>query len=160
MSIQYYENLNIGEHCEIKGNFSHGISPNKSTAIFNSQIYENGDVYQFGESYSSRFGSDIRLKQNIKKINDSDHIEKMSKINFYEYEYKPEYKKIISDKNHINGILADELEKQFPDAVKYMDIGKLKNVKIINYEQLTLHLLKTVNELSTEITKLKHKIKN
>ena len=95
--------------------------------------------------------SDQRLKKDIKKkpinLEDTDH------LNCYQYKY---INNIISldpddDKLHI-GLMAQEVEKIYPEAVSYNG-GK----KTVNYIQLIPILIEYIKELRKEVGLLKNK---
>ena len=90
--------------------------------------------------------SDIKLKENIKKINQKDNINKLMKINGYEYDNK-----ITKTKD--KGIIAQQLEKIDPNMVS--NTGKYKG---INYNNLIPMLIEGLKYQQKEIESLKMKI--
>lgn len=82
-----------------------------------------------GKLVGALFGSDIRLKQNIKpagKTSDG--------IQLYEYEYKPEFKALHGSGKFI-GVMAQEVEKVIPTAVFRHPSG----YKMVDYKQVVNH---------------------
>ena len=75
-----------------------------------------------GLQAASMFGfSDRRLKKNIRKVGTMHK----GKVNVYEFEY------LGSDKREI-GVMAQEVKKMYPDAVKKHESGYL----MVNYSKL------------------------
>ena len=70
--------------------------------------------------------SDERMKENVAEIGNLDN-----GLKLYEFEYKPEFKDIAGYGKFI-GVMAQEVEKLIPDAVKTMANG----FKAVNYSML------------------------
>ena len=108
-------------------------------------LHADGDVIAFSTSTSS----DIRLKDNIEKIeNPSD---KLKKLNGVEFTWK---------KNGKNGagVIAQDVEKVLPKAVKEVEPldGDTKH-KTVNYNAIIGLLIETNKELLDRIEKLENK---
>ena len=73
------------------------------------------------------FTSDTRLKKNIVKI------DTLKGINFYRWEWNEEGIRVGSDKYPTFGVLAQEVQKTHPDAVKTGDHGYL----MVNYGMIS-----------------------
>jgi len=87
--------------------------------------------------------SDIKLKEVIEEIKVNDKIDNLHCIKF-NYSF---------DKNSIHyGIIAQEIEKEFPELIKEID-----GVKMVNYIELIPILLQAIKELKQEIKELKNK---
>jgi hypothetical protein len=96
--------------------------------------------------------SDIRLKKNIKPIDNA--LEKIMKLEGVEFDWRyDEFEQIqrFSAKPHAIGLIAQEVEKVFPDALNE-DIGEFKSV---NYDALVPPLINAVKEQQNEIEQLK-----
>lgn len=90
--------------------------------------------------------SDINLKTNIRSIENS--IEKLSKINGVEFDWKETSESSI-------GVIAQDLEKVFPELVK--NSGDRKTV---NYNGLVGVLIEALKDQQSQINSLKEEIKN
>jgi hypothetical protein len=89
--------------------------------------------------------SDERLKENIKSLPSMlAHIRSLRPVTF-------EWKKKIGEKKPELGLIAQEVEKLFPEAVSTDSNG----YKQIAYHQLTAALIAAVQELASEIERLK-----
>ena len=80
--------------------------------------------------------SDERLKKNVKKVGEKD-VGK-GKVGLYEYEFKEGESKDLPKGKQV-GVLAQEVEKVKPEAVKEKEIGegkKKKKRKHVNYGEL------------------------
>lgn len=112
-----------------------------------SKLTVNGDVSISGiiTATDINSSSDIRLKKNIKKFENT--IEKIDQINGVSFEWKENDSKSA-------GVIAQELEKVFPELV----INNTEYKKV-NYNGLIGVLVESVKELKQEIEYLKKKIK-
>lgn len=108
--------------------------------------------------YAAAFSttSDSRLKQNIQNLNQS-AIENLHLLRPVEYQLKPDstqyiYKEDAKEMtvNHY-GLIAQEVQELFPNIVYDDGAGYLS----INYIELIPVLIKSVQELSTEVAELK-----
>ncbi len=118
-----------------------------SGARVNGTLELNGD---FTGSGTQTYSSDQRLKQNIQPIGEN----VLGKIQLLEgvsyYWRKDEFpQKNFSDAQQI-GLIAQELEEQFPALVKTGDDG----FKSVNYNGFTAVLLQAVKELNAKVEKL------
>ena len=102
------------------------------------------------------YSSDIRLKENIKPLEGT--LEKIDSIRGVTYDWKElteeERKKVHSHTGSDIGVIAQEVEKVFPDLVEDRPHG----YKAVNYEKLSAVLLSAVKELKQEVEDLKKKI--
>ena len=126
-------------------------------------IHADGTIYANGGTYSL---SDSTAKKNIVAF--SDVLPKVSKCNTYKYNYKQESN---DTKKHM-GVLAQEIEAQFPELVtdvkttvqvagtKFSDkqnaITKVN--KAVDYAGLTAVLLQALKEQQAQIETLKAKV--
>jgi len=81
--------------------------------------------------------SDRRMKENIQKL--PSLLDKVNSLNMYSYN-------IIDDEKQKQniGVIAQELEKVFPELVNYLD-----DKYAVNYGRLSVVALKTIQELSS-----------
>ncbi len=101
--------------------------------------YFDGDVYCSGSYYSS----DSTLKKNIKKLNSS--LDKLLSISGYEYDYNTEkFKEYTLNPRHQYGVIAQEVEKVFPELVIEKTIHTT-NVSRANTTPNQSMTIKTVN---------------
>ena len=130
------------------------------------RVGENGDMWMpwcngSGCWLSGAFvhSSDIRLKTNIENLPSESGLESLMKLNPITFEWK-DSKRAAAQGKQI-GFIAQEVEKIYPEAVvinqKPMDIesaeGKehIENVKSIQYETLVGPIVKSVQELYTDL---------
>ena len=99
------------------------------------------------KTYGAINYSDKKIKKNIKKINQKDNIQKLMKINGYEYDNKV-------TKTKDKGVIAQELEKIDPNMVS--NTGKYKG---INYNSLIPMLIEGLKYQQKEIDSLKSQVK-
>lgn len=98
-----------------------------------------------GDGYRIMFPSDRNLKYEIKSLRET-----LSKIR----KLKPVHYKWRSNHSSENGLIAQEVEKVFPDLVKTNEYG----VKSVDYIKLTPLILKATQEVDAENSKLKKSI--
>ena len=85
--------------------------------------------------------SDARLKNNIS--NNNDGIEKISKINVYNYNFKSDKAK----KTQV-GVIAQELQKVFPNSVSKDNKGYLQ----IRWDEMFFAMVNAIKDLNKKIT--------
>lgn len=103
------------------------------------------------DSEGCEFGgdsSDIRLKENIKKM--SKALDKILKLNGYEYNWKD-----YSEKKQI-GLIAQEVKEVFPELVYG---NKDHEYLLVNYRCLVAPIIESIKELNNEIQTLKEENK-
>jgi len=99
------------------------------------------------------FSSDIRLKENIKNINNA--LEKVCQLNGVFFDWKEEelQKRGGEDgyfvRKHDVGVIAQEVEKVLPEIVATREDG----IKAVRYELLVPLLLEAIKELKEQIKK-------
>lgn len=106
-------------------------------------------------------GSDVRFKTDISSVDEDTN--KLLHLNAYKYSYKrDEFPKENFPKGEQVGVLAQEVEAEYPDLVKQNELG----YRYVNYSKLSVMLLqgmkdlqKTVKEQEQEIRELKKNIK-
>lgn len=130
---------------------SHGVGGNtpfqiSGGAIISGTLEVNGDITGTGN-----FGySDSRLKTNIQSLG-VNTLQKIQRIKGVSYNWRQDEfpEKNFSSDNQI-GLIAQELEAQFPSLVKTNKDG----YKSVNYNGFTAVLLEAVKELNAKVEKL------
>ena len=106
------------------------------------------------------FHSDIRLKKNIKRLDDATSLSKVMKLNPVSYEWKENtpdsFKKNYPEGTQI-GLIAQEVQKHIPEVVKTEPLYD-KEYKGVDYGRLVTVLIGAVQEQQKEITDLKQKV--
>jgi hypothetical protein len=97
------------------------------------------------------YSSDERLKDN--KVLLTDALDKVNQLNGYEFDWIPMVG-IHENEGHDIGVIAQEVEKLFPEIVTTRDNG----YKAVKYEKLTAVLIEAIKELSNEVKELKKQI--
>jgi hypothetical protein len=111
-----------------------------------------------GSNITAFYGSDRRLKENIKNIENP--IEKLSKINGVEFDWTDEYiaNRGGEDGNFVRkhdiGVIAQEVEEVLPSIVG----ERLDGYKGVQYEKIVPLLIEAIKELKQEIEDLKASI--
>lgn len=109
-------------------------------------VYIDNDLTVTGSIYNP---SDERLKQNILNI-DKEKINELFTINPVSFNYKNDPK----NNNHF-GVLAQDVEKIFPDLVQNNNISGYKTV---NYQEFIPIMLAKMKQMQDEIDELKQKM--
>jgi hypothetical protein len=99
------------------------------------------------------YSSDIRLKDNIKKIDKA--IEKINLLSGVEFDWIPR-PGIHENEGHDIGLIAQEVEKVIPEIVTTRDNGYMA----VKYEKLVALLVEAVKEQQSQINELKNNLKN
>jgi hypothetical protein len=109
--------------------------------------------------------SDERLKENVKPIDNA--LEKVNQLNGVTFNANQVAESFgFTDKSQQVGVIAQQVEKVLPEAVKpapfdiilyeNIEISKSgKNYKTVQYEKIVPLLIEAIKELNTEIKKLK-----
>jgi len=116
-----------------------GIAASTTTGTINA----TGDIVAFASS-------DKRLKENLTPI--SDPIDKLSKINGYEFDWIENDEVCFS--GHDIGVLAQEIESVLPEIVTTRDSG----YKAVKYEKLTALLIEVTKSQQAQIDELTRKV--
>lgn len=140
---------NNGEETTYANNGTWGTIPFNmwSGAMVNGTLTVNGDINGSG---TNNYNSDERLKKDIQPLGGST-LNKIESLGGYSYFWKKEEfpEKNFSADQQI-GLIAQELEAQFPALVKTGDDG----FKSVNYNGFTAVLLQAVKELNQKVEAL------
>jgi hypothetical protein len=105
-------------------------------------LYGNGNATLSGTLTQS---SDIRLKKNIRPINNA--LDAIAKLHGYSYNWKNN----TQDNTLQMGVMAQEVQQVFPSLVKQDDKGMLS----VNYSGLIPVLIEAIKEQQKQIDELK-----
>ena len=127
-SFQIWGNSCAVGGCQGDGHFRHGFWAN-------GDVHHTRNVYIDGGLWSNGFHwrSDERLKEDIKKLDASDMIEKIKRLDGFKYKLK-------ADQKQHYGVIAQMIEKEFPEMVTEDKDG----MKSVEYTQLIPVLMETV----------------
>ncbi len=140
--IDYNNNTYIYGNLNIKGtDNSIGVGSGGSL-IIDGGCSVVKDMYVGGSINSY---SDIKLKENIEKINNEDILDKIKYIQSYKYNFKNDSNK----KNHI-GLIAQEVQEIFPELLSTS--GEFLTLNYLNFNAI---LLECVKRLKYELDELK-----
>lgn len=111
-----------------------------------------------GKIYATDFvqTSDLRLKTGVTQL--SGTLNKLRDIQGVRYEWKPEYRLSASNLGHHIGLLAQQVEIQFPEIVSEFKDESGATYKAVSYSGLVPVLLEAIKDLSTEVNALKERI--
>lgn len=176
---------NLGSHIKIGSNLSLGkleasynaisqkitglfskVTPGvKETTPKSSNVAAKGGLYGFW-NYNGRpldllhFHSDIRLKKNIKRIDDSTSLSQVMQLNPVYYEWKentPSSLRQNYPEGRQIGLIAQEVQQYIPEVVKTEPLYD-KEYKGIDYGRLVTVLIGAVQEQQKQIIELKEKV--
>jgi len=108
------------------------------------RIDASGDIV----AYST---SDINFKENIVPIKNA--LDKVENISGNEYSWKNEFEYIHGFKGNDVGVIAQEIQKVLPEAVRERENGYLG----VNYEKIIPLLIQSIKELSAKVKELEKK---
>ena len=110
------------------------------------KLYVNGTAYSTGGWQSS----DLRLKKNVENL--TGVVEKLKNINGVKFDWRCDEfpDKGLPEAREI-GIIAQEVEKEFPELVSYDNDG----YKVLAYDRFVAVLLEAIKEQQKEIEQLK-----
>jgi hypothetical protein len=113
----------------------------KKAVYINNDLVVKNDLYVDGSIYNP---SDEKLKEHIASIS-QEQIDNLFKINPVHFTYK-------NDKNRLKhfGVLAQDIEKVFPELVNVVE-----NYKAVNYQELIPLMLAKMKLMQNEIDELK-----
>jgi hypothetical protein len=113
----------------------------------NTPVFIDNDLIVTGAIYNS---SDERLKECISSIDD-ENTDKLFTLNPLIFSYKHD----VKHKKHY-GVIAQDVEKVFPELVENNNISGYKTV---NYQELMPIMLAKMQKMQREIDELKQSIK-
>ncbi|TFG35438.1 MAG: tail fiber domain-containing protein [Parcubacteria group bacterium] len=121
-----------------------------SSVPANLQVYGNITATGYIDDYSS---SDIRMKKNIEPLGSV--IKKLEKINPVTFDWRiEEFKEKDLPEGRQIGMIAQEVEKEFPELVRTGDDG----YKSLDYDKLTAVLLEAIKEQQKQIEDLRGEV--
>jgi len=103
-------------------------------------------AYAFYSRAGFYWWSDINMKEDIKKLDSKNMLEKIKRIDGYKYKLK-------ADQKQHYGLIAQYLEKEFPEMVSEDEDG----TKSLDYTQLIPVLIETVKDVNERLEKLEKK---
>lgn len=107
------------------------------------------------------FHSDIRLKKNIRRLDDSTSLSKLMKLNPVSYEWKENVPTSLKEnypEGRQIGLIAQEVIQHIPEVVKNEFLYD-KEYKGIDYARIVTVLIGAVQEQQKQIEELKSKLK-
>ena len=118
-------------------------NPKSRNVLVRQGSCSNSDGYPSGNGCPN-ITSDIRLKTNISENNDG--LDKLLQLKPYYFSYK-------NDKNNVRhvGVIAQELQKIFPNAVTVGEDGYLQ----IRFEDMFYALINSVKQLAQKLDDIK-----
>lgn len=157
-----YVNAQCHVHLSSSYGWPSGYNPNSNVLLITSgsamtpllRVSGSGQLDVAGDivSFSTFASSDERLKDNIQPIDDA--YSKIEALNPVSFEWNGKQNKIENLRYSDFGLIAQEVEKIYPDFVKD-DMNGYKHVKYTSFIPL---LIKTVQEQQQQIAALAEKI--
>ena len=158
LSVRYNENNSFGSWRKINAGLADGIT---GALAVTGAITATGDI--------TAFYSDGRLKENLKII--SNPIEKIRKITGYTYNTNQLGKVLLNNENDNDnkvGLIAQDLEKVLPEAVKLAPFDRDENGNsksgenylTIQYEKVVPLLVEAIKEQQIKIDNLTIEVEN
>jgi hypothetical protein len=129
------------------GNANITIGGTSNIAVFTTAgVNVTGNISATGDVTAQNVNSlsDMTLKTNINPLTDVESI--INKLFGVEYDWK-------NGTGHSYGLLAQDVEKVLPDAVRTSDTG----LKSINYMMIIPFLIESIKKLGSEVAELKKK---
>jgi len=111
--------------------------------------------------------SDIRAKENIREIDTKDQLRNVQQLRVVQYKYNPEFAKLVglSEEEAVDtGVIAQEVQKVIPEAVKQSgdfelaNGKKIENFLVVNKERIFMENVGAVKELCKVTDKLETRI--
>lgn len=120
------------------------------TLVVTGGIGVSGAIYA-GSDIVAYAASDIRLKENLSKIDNS--LEKLLKISGYQYYWNKIAQEMHPERTMLDvGVLAHEIKEVLPSAVVKRADGYLA----VNYDKLIPLLIESVKTLKEEVDRIKN----
>ncbi|XP_076863110.1 myelin regulatory factor isoform X2 [Brachyhypopomus gauderio] len=98
--------------------------------------------------------SDIRAKENVKEVNTTDNLKRISQMRLVHYQYKPEFAATVGiDTTAETGVIAQEVQQILPEAVKEggdvvcANGETIPNLLVVNKERIFMENVGAVKEL-------------
>ena len=117
----------------------------------------DGIIQSNDEIFAPEFTTscDIRVKENIKRMNIENVLDKVNRLNLYEYNYINDYNK---NNDKIYGLIAQNVNEILPEAIKFkkMKIGNkyVNDFQTISQNTLISCLIGSIHELTDNQNKL------
>jgi hypothetical protein len=111
-----------------------------------------------GSAHASSFpvSSDIRFKKNLEKLENV--LPRLNNVSVYKFDWNELYQRLgRSDGMRHIGVIAQEIEKEFPELVSEWEQDGVK-YKAVDYSRLSAVLLEAIKEQQKEIEELKSEI--
>ena len=107
---------------------------------------------RFTGNITAYYSSDIRLKDNIRPIEDS--LFKISRLRGVEFDWNEKAHELDIQKGHDVGLIAQEVEEVLPEVVVTRDDG----FKAVRYDRVVSLLVQGINDQQKQIKDLKSDI--
>jgi hypothetical protein len=115
------------------------------------RLYVNGNAFATGLWVTS----DIRLKRNVKSLDSNGVLDKVKEVGVIQYNYSEEITKGDPTNNEkLIGVIAQDIEKSFPEAVKTDE----KGYKAVSVNALTAILLQAIKDQQKQIDTLQKEV--
>lgn len=114
------------------------------TWMLANNVYKIDTTTMQKEEYTHAWTSDIKLKKNVKKTKET-AVDKIGELEFVQFDWKDK------DGHEKIGLIADQVEKIIPDAVKETEQDekcKYSKIKSIDIQTMLVYALKAIKELS------------
>jgi hypothetical protein len=112
-----------------------------------STLHVNGDMIAFSTTTSS----DIKLKENIQKVEGA--LELVSQLDGVTFDWKDK------ERGSSAGVIAQNVEEVLPSAVTEVDTMNSEDThKVVNYNQLSALFIEAIKELKEQNKELKDEI--
>jgi|TARA_B100001094_G_scaffold277052_1_gene285625 hypothetical protein len=121
-----------------------GVSPS-------TELHVSGNIFATG-NITAYYSSDIRLKDNVRPIEDS--LFKLSKLRGVEFDWNEKAHELDIQKGHDVGLIAQEVEEVLPEVVVTRDDG----FKAVRYDRVVSLLVQGINDQQKQIKDLKSDI--
>jgi hypothetical protein len=131
------------------GNANISVGGTSNVAVFTTTgVNVTGNISATGDVTAQNVNSlsDMTLKTNINPLTDVEAI--INRLFGVEYDWK-------NGTGHSYGLLAQDVEKVLPDAVRTSDTG----LKSVNYMMIIPFLIESIKKLGSEVAELKKKSK-
>jgi hypothetical protein len=142
-------------YCSMRFSYGVRIHSGNRTNTAKIDLKNDGSIVAAGNITAYGSPSDIRLKENLVKIENA--LQKVTSINGYHYNYIGKTDKLI-------GVIAQEVEPVLPEVVyEFSEVGSDPNTsktKAVRYEHLTAVLIEAIKEQQKQIEQLSNELKS